>query len=140
MLHYVVTLQACLYNDMEQWLHQLLEYDRISESNVHIFKTMQEQVSTQSLSSGVRSMLSNHDYYLFTDQFDEANICKEPCRYRICLSLYVQKKLNRLKLAERRTFFKSGLQLFAAWSLMQHVIVRQHCYQDLIAGRQSVNY
>lgn len=49
MLHYVVTMQACLYNDVEQWLNQLLEYDHISEGSMHKFKSVQEQVSTQSL-------------------------------------------------------------------------------------------
>lgn len=41
-------MQACLYDDVEQWLHQLLEDGRITENSVHKFKTMQEQVSTQS--------------------------------------------------------------------------------------------
>lgn len=49
MLHYVVTMQACLYNDVEQWLNQLLEYDHISEGSMHKFKSVREQVSTQSI-------------------------------------------------------------------------------------------
>lgn len=34
-------------------------------------------------------MFSSNDYFLFTDQFAEANISKEPCRYQLCLSLYI---------------------------------------------------
>ncbi|XP_056885479.1 A-kinase anchor protein 9-like isoform X2 [Takifugu flavidus] len=45
MLHYVVTMQACLYNDVEQWLNQLLEYDHISEGSMHKFKSVREQVN-----------------------------------------------------------------------------------------------
>lgn len=48
-LHYVVTMQACLYDDVEQWLHQLLEDGRITETSVLKFKSMQEQVSARSL-------------------------------------------------------------------------------------------
>lgn len=42
-------MQACLYKDVEQWLNQLLEYDPVAAGSVHKFKSLQEQVSTQSL-------------------------------------------------------------------------------------------
>lgn len=114
-LHYVVTIQACLYNDVEQWLQQLLDRERISKSSVHKFKTMQEQVTdkySQLLTlSGLWSRLSNNgqSFYLFTDQFDEANISKRPGRYQLSPGFHILK----VKLA----------MMFAAWSLMELLII-----------------
>lgn len=48
MLHYMVAIQACLYKDVDQWLNQLLENDHTAKDSVHKFKSIQEQVSTQS--------------------------------------------------------------------------------------------
>lgn len=106
-LHYVVTMQACLYDDVDQWLHQLLGNGRITDNSVHKFKTMQEQVGTQMHPDNHQLTNTPNNYYnnylfiitgtrnvvvfksninnlccmcIFTDQFDETDISQRPCR------------------------------------------------------------